>query len=378
MKYILCFLIATATISCNFFSDKQNDALDDKQREKLLSEKKQRLIANHIKDSSLASNVNWGDIRFTPFVPAYAGLSEQGQRYIENKIQQAIAQVGIGSSVGNPQFVVIPAINILSQNITATAPTMFVTNYSITFYVANMADGATFSSASYQFRGVGQSNLKAFINGFETLKLNNLDFINMLKTGREKALNYYKDNCSKIVLSAKTESSQKNYEGALLILKSIPKDVDCYQQASTLLEKVFKDYQNTNCNKILAQMKAEMGKTTEIDGYSETAMDYYAMIPADAECHKEAEAVYKSYYNKISPLARKNFELKKQQQEQNYELANTKMELEAKVAIDGQTALLKKYEKDHEYEKLPWLRKLVHLGEWDPFDATSKINSSKN
>ena len=38
-------------------------------------------------------------------------------------------------------------------------------------------------------------------------------------------------------------------------------------------------------------------------------------------------------------------------------------------------SLLKKYKKDHEYDKLPWFRKLVHLGEWDPFDATSKLNS---
>ena len=52
----------------------------------------------------------------------------------------------------------------------------------------------------------------------------------------------------------------------------------------------------------------------------------------------------------------------------------TKAELEANVAIDGQTELLDKYKKDAEYDKLPWLRKLVHLGEWDPFDATSKIN----
>ena len=52
----------------------------------------------------------------------------------------------------------------------------------------------------------------------------------------------------------------------------------------------------------------------------------------------------------------------------------TKAELESKTAIEGQTSLLHKYKKDYEYDKLPWLRKLVHLGEYDPFDPTSKIN----
>lgn len=55
----------------------------------------------------------------------------------------------------------------------------------------------------------------------------------------------------------------------------------------------------------------------------------------------------------------------------------TKTELESKTAIEGQTELLNKYKKDFRYDKLPWLRKLVHLGEWDPFDATSRINIKK-
>lgn len=44
------------------------------------------------------------------------------------------------------------------------------------------------------------------------------------------------------------------------------------------------------------------------------------------------------------------------------------------VGSDLKLGMIKAVNIPHEYEKLPWLRKLVHLGEWDPFDATSKIN----
>jgi hypothetical protein len=373
MKYFISTIIVILLIGCNSGDKKGNDiTLSDSVREKMLAEKKQRIQKADKSDS--IGNINWGDIRFTPYVPNYPGMDEDGVKLIENKLQQSISKVGIGSSVGNPQFVVIPSINVISKNITSTAPTMFANTYEIIFYVANIADGSTFSSSNFQFKGVGESSLKAFINGFGSLKLNNSDFINMLKTGREKALNYYKNNCDKILLSAKVESNEKNYENAILILKSIPKDVDCYQKGSSLLETIFKKYQNLNCYKILSSMKAEMGKTAEVDGYSEAAMNYYALIPSDANCYKEAQITFQNYYKKISPQARKEFELRKAQQEQNNELAKTKMELESKVAIDGQTALLDKYKKDHEYEKLPWLRQLLHLGEWDPFDASSRIN----
>ena len=45
----------------------------------------------------------------------------------------------------------------------------------------------------------------------------------------------------------------------------------------------------------------------------------------------------------------------------NFGSAMTKAELESKTAIEGQTALLEKYKTDYDYEKLPWLRKLIHF-----------------
>ena len=128
-------------------------------------------------------------------------------------------------------------------------------------------------------------------------------------------------------------------------------------------------------------MQAELGKPSEIGGFNEKAMTYYALIPTDAPCYKEAQSIYNGYLKKLDPKAKqkwiadeREFNLRKEKQQQDNTYAMTKAELEAKVAIDGQTALLDKYKKDAEYNKLPWLRKLVHLGEWDPFDATSKIN----
>ena len=384
MKKIFYVIIAVAIISCNNTNQhpKDSNELSDSARAKLLEEKKQRLTQGQAPDGHIdTSTIEWGDIRFTPLVPPYPDLGDEGVVLIENKINSMLSKFGVTGDVGNPAFVIIPAINITSKNITATAPTMFANKYDVTFYTANILDGTIFSSASFLFKGVGESPLKAFINGLEGSNINEQNFIKMLSEGKEKAMKYFQANCSSILQEAKNEATQKNFAQAILILKTIPKEVDCYKSTGVLIDKYFKDNNAQNCTTLLSKMKAELGNQGEMGNFNPTAMSYYSMIPMDAPCYKEAQSTYNSYLKKLDPNAKqkwltdeREFNLRKDKQENDHTYEMTKAELESKTAIEGQTALLDKYKKDAEYNKLPWLRKLVHLGEWDPFDATSRIN----
>lgn len=386
MKNTICIFFVSLLFSCNNQSGKTNNTsseISDQERDKLLQEKKAKLSGlegsadGYINDST----IEWGDIRFTPFVPPYPELGNEGIALIENKINSMVSKFGITGNVGNPGFVIIPAINIISKNITSTAPTMYANNYSVTFYTAALGDGTIFSSADFSFKGVGESPLKAFINGIESSKIDQGKFKKLLSDGKDKAIKYYGTHCKEIIQEAKNEAAQKRFAEAILILKTIPKEVDCYKTTGDLLEKYFNLDLADHCNDLLAKMRAELGKQSEIGGYNEQAMTYYALIPANAPCYKEGQNIYNNYINKLEPKAKqqwekeeREFNLRKDKQKEDHTYDMTKADLEAKVAIDGQTALLQKYKKDYEYEKLPWLRKLVHLGEWDPFDPTSKIN----
>ena len=44
-------------------------------------------------------------------------------------------------------------------------------------------------------------------------------------------------------------------------------------------------------------------------------------------------------------------------------------ELKARVEMSANDCLLDKYKKDAGYNKLPWIRKVFHLGDLDPFDG---------
>jgi len=73
----------------------------------------------------------------------------------------------------------------------------------------------------------------------------------------------------------------------------------------------------------------------------------------------------------------KEWTQKVNQSNSDNEFRKLQEELKAKIAIEGNVCLLDKYKKDANYNKLPWLRKLIHLGDYDPFDG-NKINKNCN
>jgi len=378
MKNLISFcIILIFLVSCN------NQKLQDKERVKLLKDKKERIENNTVLKLKKKQDSAQLIIKFTPYVPDYPGLGLEGVKLIESKLTNIISQYGNTGNLGDPTFALIPAINIVSKNVTATAPTMFSNTYEVTVYTVNMLDGTIFSSSSFTIKGVGQSPLKAFINAMQFSTFNEDKFSTLLLEGQDKALKYYEDNCDKIMAQAKNEEMQKNYSSAFAILKTIPSAVSCFTKSNQLLQEVYQKKLTTDCNELLTQMKAELGKQSDVGGFNDKAMFYYSLITSDAPCYKEAQFLYNNYVRKLDPKAKqkweadeREFNLRKKKQDQDHEFEMTKADLESKVAIEGNTELLKKYKKDYEYEKLPWLRKLVHLGEWDPFDASSRINSN--
>ena len=106
-------------------------------------------------------------------------------------------------------------------------------------------------------------------------------------------------------------------------------------------------------------------------------MTYYSMIDPSSKCFSEAEKIYNSYISKLNPKAKRDWEqsMKVYQdnidnKKQEWEYKKYEAELKAKMTIEGNNELLEIYRKQYNYEKLPWARKWLHLGNYDPFDGT--------
>jgi len=318
-------------------------------------------------------------IKLTPFVPVYEGIGASGSKLLKDRLNAAITKIGFGGEGSNPRFIVGPSINIVSQNVTSTAPTKYANTYEINFMVVDVISETVFNTYTSEFKGVGDSPEKAFISGIRNVDFKNQQFMDFLLMSEEKIVEYFENNCESLLSEADAEAGMRNYDNAFAILKSVPTEAAvCFKEIQNKKMEYFQLSLNTICNELLAKMKAELGKFNDPSaaGFNAEAMNYYSMIDSKSECYAEAQTEYKKYTSKLKPEAKRDWEQK--MKVYNDEIAMVKAdkefirdeakqardfkvkmaEVEAKREIEGNQKLLAKYKHDES----PWLIRLFSSG----------------
>ena len=318
-------------------------------------------------------------IKLTPFVPKFEGVQDSDIKLLKNRLNNAITKVGYGGEGSNPRFIVGPSVNILTQDITSTAPTKYAFTYEINFMVVDIVSETVFNSYKQEFKGVGDSQEKAFISGARNLDLNTQSFMDFLVESEKKIFSYFEDNCSTLLAEAESEAGMRNYDQAFAILNSVPKESkECFKTIQSKKTEFFQLSLNSSCSELLSKMRAELGKFNDPSaaGFNPEAMNYYSMIDSKADCYADAQKEYKAYITKLKPEARRDWEQK--MKEYNHQIAMVKAdkefsreeakqahdfkvrmaELEARKEIEGNKKLLAKYK----YDDSPWLIRLFASG----------------
>lgn len=381
MKLSLIILATVVVIMSCSSPDKQEANLA-KPTNKTDNTFAQSKSANNPQDSDEKSSILKKDtlnIKLTPFVPKLEGIGQTGRQLLKDRLNSAITKIGFGGEGSNPRFVIGPSISLLTSDVTSTAPTKYANTYEINFMVVDMVSETIFTSYKTEFKGVGDSPEKAFISGIRNISYENQDFMNFLKESESKILAYFEGNCSSLLTEAEAEAGIRNYDNAFALLNSVPKEsASCFEQVQMKKAEYFQLSLNTNCNELLAKMKAELGKYNDASGagFNPEAMSYYSMIDSKSECYNEAQEVYKKYTAKLNPTAKRDWEQKmveykdqidlvkmdkefereaaKDAHEYKFKLA----ELQSKTEIEGNKKLLAKYKHDES----PWLIRLFSSG----------------
>lgn len=310
-----------------------------------------------------------GKIKLTIMVPD-EGMSIAEAKELESKMIQMVTANGIGGLGGDPRYVIAPEVNILKKEVTSTAPVRHLVTYDITFYVADIVLGTIFSSSNYKVTGVGDSETLAFLAAFKELNPTDVKFQQMLQTAQEKIVSYYQEHGNEIIQQARMLAAQQKYAQSMALLGAIPTEVgDIYEEAIKQMNEILPKYLESECNIALSQFKAALG--SQQNGVNKEAMAYYAMIPANSSCIKEANELLKAYKAQLSAEDARQWERESAQIKADDEYRKLQTELEAKIQITGNKCLMDVYKKEAAYNKLPWIRKMVHLGDHDPFDGAN-------
>lgn len=366
-KLFVLSALSLALIACGGNNNQQKVAynpgastasqMSDAEREAKIAAKRNEYKAQNDVMSNIADFAS--SIKLTVMVPADDDISVTMQRQIENKLIQMVTLNGIGGLGGDPRYVLAPLTELQKKEVTSTAPVRHLVKYNITFYVADIVTGIVFSSENTEVTGVGDSDDLAVIAAFNELDPKDAKFQKMLNDAKEKIITYYQEHGGDFIKQAQMLSAQQEYGQAMSVLGSIPVEAEeFYPTAVEMMAEITPKYMAKECGLALSQMKAALGRPTDENGYNLEAMQYYALIPNDSECKTEADALANQYKFDVA-----NFQIRKE------ESARFNAELQAKIQMTANKCLLDKYKKDAAYNRLPWLRKLIHLGDHDPFDG---------
>ena len=230
---------------------------------------------------------DFGRIALQTVVPENSEAPAAAARILKTKMTQITTKNGL-SSMGN-RFTMYPQIDILTQDITSSAPPMHAYTLSVTLYISDLETQTIFSSTNLTLKGVGKNETKAYISALKMLNAKRPEVKGFVEEGKDRIIEYYNSQCDFILKNATAAAGRKEYDQAIYDLLLVP-DVckDCYMQAMDLTNEIYMQKLNNECQEMLA--KARVAKSN--DKYDEAA-DHLAPILPDVDCYADAQTLLK-------------------------------------------------------------------------------------
>lgn len=233
-------------------------------------------------------------------IPAETGIPTEAAAYLQNRLMQLVTGHATGvEEYGTSQFFITAKTYTETKDVIGSAPTMYSINLVVTLYIADWVNDQLYSNMSFNARGVGESETKAYINAFRRMNVNDPKIKQFLSDSRNRIIQYYTTQGPTIIQQARTLARQRNYDKALFLLASIPSSCETvYRDAQVTLLEVYKQYVDYTGEKLLAQARSIWVATQNREGAADAAQ-LLSEIDPDASCYKSAEGLSKEIQSRI-------------------------------------------------------------------------------
>lgn len=216
---------------------------------------------------------------------SYDGLAESQLMKVQTRIMGILTQNGIASYGICNGIVLYPRFEIYDvQEVSTGMQNLTVVDVSLSLFIKQVDDNAIFASVTRQVRGSGKTRdqaLNAAINAIKTTDPKWSEFISQAKA---KMVQYYARMCPGLLAQADQLSKTGQLPQAISLLFNIPKEVPCYQQARARTITLYQQYINEQCSRLVLEAKSALAQ----NNYA-AAMDAVSRIDPNSSCFKEAD-----------------------------------------------------------------------------------------
>lgn len=250
------------------------------------------LVITHYND--ILQNDDESNIILTTYIPIELNNVPNGSRSnLEAKLDQVVSLNGLGGSSMNPRFIITPRVNILSKEITPTAPPMHAYSLEVVFSVGDGIEGTRYGTYSTNVKGVGRSEIQAFNSALRGIKPRDKGLSDFLNQSKQRIITYYSDKCETTLKQVDSMVGQNQFDEAIFILMDVPEVVrNCYDKSMEKAAQVYRQKQEYSCQVNLTKAKAALSQSN----WSDAASHLIGYTP-DMACYTQVSALYKQMQN---------------------------------------------------------------------------------
>ena len=229
-----------------------------------------------------------GRIVLNTFIEDLEGVPAGALKMLKTKITQMASKNGMGGSESFPRFVMSADIDILTQDITPTAPPKTALTLGVTLYIGDGIEGTVFATEYIELKGIGNNETKAYIQSFRALSPRNKKFNEFIEMGKKKIIEYYNSRCDFILKEANTLADQKDFDKSITKLIEVPEVCkDCYDKAMDLSTTIFKRKMENECQENMSKSNSLIAQ----DKWEEAANPIAGYTP-DMACYPDVKSLF--------------------------------------------------------------------------------------
>jgi len=273
-----------------------------------------------------------GDIYITVIQPERKDIPNEAAAQLENKMHQLITANGIADTDPSGRFVITAKSFIVTKDIIGGAPQRISQKIDFTFMIGDLIENKVFESYTFTAIGVGINENKAYINAVNKMKTANPQFTAFIEKTKKKIYQYYVARCEQIVLEAKQQAANRDYQQAIYQLMQVPNICDCAETCQNLMIEYYDAYTETTAAGLINEAKAVWASSPNSDGASKAA-DIIARIPADTKVQSQLDALVAEINKKLREDEKRDWAFKMKQyedeqarQRREYQLRKQKQE----------------------------------------------------
>lgn len=274
---------------------------------------------------------------------------------LTNKMRTIAIQNGYGE-MQEQRFVLTASVDITEKGYNSAG--MLMQKMAITFFIGDVLENKLYSTATVNTMGVGQSDIKVYNMAFQKIVPSHTEIKKMLDDANKQILDYYTTHYSDLISETNRLVEMGQYDEAITKLINVPsictesfndaqnRSIEIYRKKMDVLASQQKAKTDKEGLVLIQQAKAAWNSKQDYESAS-NALALLAQIDPEAGCIEQANEFIQTINAKLrtdernkaaaeAAIAKRNWEFKMRQYEDNLEMAKQKQA--DKAAILGTLA----------------------------------------